>query len=260
MHRVHCVLLLALGSIGLTTSCAYHYYAGNLRPMEEAVQGEGKRVTDDGSVIFTAGRLEIQLRPMNDEELNRQFSVATEQGTNPYTYGRTKVFRTDRTPSRFTVFRLSVKNYAYPKVHIDPTSLYIETDNGRKYFALSFAQLKIYYRSFSLGGSGGGAASSGDRSRGMRRGGEYHIWQERQSILRRTLFADEMIFSGQEREGYVVFKNLAPDVARLTVHIPDIAVRFDFRDQPIETIDVASRFERDIGREYPDGRIELARK
>ena len=55
MHRVHCVLLLALGSIGLTASCAYHYYAGNLRPMDEAVQGEDRRVTDDGSVIFTAG-------------------------------------------------------------------------------------------------------------------------------------------------------------------------------------------------------------
>jgi plastocyanin len=43
---------------------------------------------------------------MTDEELNRQFSAMSQGGarsTNPYTFGDSKVFRTDETPQRLLV-------------------------------------------------------------------------------------------------------------------------------------------------------------
>ena len=67
------------------------------------------------------------------------------------------------------------------------------------------------------------------------------------------MFVDEQVFSAQEREGYLVFEPLAPDVDELTVHIPDVVVRFDYKGDPTERVDVEMRFERNIGRVYPDG-------
>ena len=71
--------------------------------------------------------------------------------------------------------------------------------------------------------------------------------------MRRTMFVDEQVFSAQERQGYLVFKPLAPDVDELTVHIPDVVVRFDYKGDPTEDVDVEMRFERKIGRLKPDG-------
>ena len=230
-------------------SCSYRYYAEDLKPLSEAEQGANKTVADDGSVSYTQARLEISLRPMTDAELNRQFSAYSNEGPNsqnPYTFGNSTYFRTGDTPQRFTVFRMYVSNYEYPKVYLDPKKVYITTPNGRKYYALRFEQLSIYYRRYVGSGSGGNEP-------GMP-GNAMFTWKEREGILRRTMFPDEEVFSAQENEGYIVFKPLASDVEELTIHIPDVVVRFDYKGDPIEDVDVAMHFKREIGRIYPDGR------
>ena len=58
------------------------------------------------------------------------------------------------------------------------------------------------------------------------------------------MFPDEEVFSAQENEGFLIFKPLAPDVNELTVHIPDVVVRFDYKGDPIEDVDVQMHFER----------------
>ena len=235
------------------TGCAYRYYAEDLKPQSEARQGENRVVADDGTVTFSQGRLEVSLRPMSDTELNRQFANESQDGinsTNPFTFANSKVFLTNETPRRFTVFRLKVSNYEFPKVYLDPKLIYILADNGRKYYALNFEQLNTYHRRYSRGGLTG-------ESQGGVPGNEYQEWKARQSILRRTLFPDEQIFSAQEVEGYVVFRPLDHDVDRLTVHVPEVTVRFDFKGDPVETTDVSARFERAIGKIYPDGRKEM---
>ena len=239
--------LLLVGLLFL--GCSYRYYAEDLKPMSEAEQGANKTVADDGTVSYTQARLEISLRPMTDEELNRQFGSYSNEGPNsrnPYTFGNSTYFRTGDTPQRFTVFRIYVSNYEYPKVYLDPKKVYITTSNGRKYYALQREQLSIYYRRYV--GSGNGGNDPGMTGNAM------STWKERDGILRRTMFPDEEVFSAQENEGYVVFKPLASDVEELTVHIPDVVVRFDYKGDPIEDVDVAMYFEREIGRIYPDGR------
>ena len=229
--------------------CSYRYYAEDLKPLSEAEQGANKTVADDGTVSYTQARLEIGLRPMTDEELNRQFSAYSNEranSRNPYTFGNSMYFRTGETPQRFTVFRIHVSNYEYPKVYLDRKKVYITTSNGRKYYALMREQLLIYYRRY-IGSSSGGSQP------GMP-GNAFGIWKERDGILRRTMFPDEEVFSAQVNEGYIVFKPLAPDVNELTVHIPDVVVRFDYKGDPIEEVDVEMHFEREIGRIYPNGR------
>ena len=233
----------------LFPGCSYRYYAEDLKPMSEAEQGANKTVADDGTVSYRQARLEISVRPMTDEELNRQFSAYSNEGPdsrNPYTFGNSTYFRTGDTPQRFTVFRMYVSNYEYPKVYLDPKKVYITTSNGRKYYALRREQLSIYYRRYVGSGTGGSEPGTPGNAR--------YIWQERDGILNRTMFPDEEVFSAQTNEGYLVFKPLAPDVNELTVHIPDVVVRFDYKGDPIEDVDVETHFEREVGRIYPDGR------
>ena len=239
--------LLLVGLLFL--GCSYRYYAEDIKPRSEAEQGANKTVADDGTVSYRQARLEISVRPMTDEELNRQFSAYSNEGPdsrNPYTFGNSTYFRTGDTPQRFTVFRMYVSNYEYPKVYLDPKKVYITTSNGRKYYALRREQLSIYYRRYVGSGTGGIDPGTPGNAR--------YIWQERDGILRRTMFPDEEVFSAQENEGFLVFKPLAPDINELTVHIPDVVVRFDYKGDPIEDVDVQMHFEREIGRIYPDGR------
>ena len=236
-----CTLLLFSG-------CSHRYYAEDLKPVSEAEQGENKTVADDGTVAYKQARLEISLRPMTDEELNRQFSAYSSEGAdsrNPYTFGNSTYFRTGETPQRFTVFRVFVSNYEYPKVYLDPTQVYITTSNGRKYYALTREQISIYYRRYVQGGTGGNAPGVS--------GNAHSVWKERDGIMRRSMFVNEQVFSAQESEGFLVFEPLAPDVDELTVHIPDVIVRYDYKGDPVEEVDVEMSFKRKIGRVYPDG-------
>jgi len=65
------VSLLVVASVG----CSYRYYAGELQPLSESQQGENREVADDGTVTYKQARLSISLRPMSDEEVNRQFNA-----------------------------------------------------------------------------------------------------------------------------------------------------------------------------------------
>ena len=225
--------LLLLGS-----GCGYTYYASPLRPA--GGQEEEVTVAGDGSATYARGRLEVRLRPLTDEELNRQFVSHSRSGpasTNPFTFGDTELGEGGQGQPRFTVFHLSVKNYAFPKVRIDPTQIRLAAGNGREYWTLDVRQLENYYRVYVLG----------------YRGNEYDRHQERLDIARSNMFREEAIFSGQESEGYVVFPVLHPDVSQVEVTIYDTVLRFDYRDEPVETVDIRYRFERDVGRLYPDG-------
>ena len=234
------LLSFALGIV--LFGCGYRYYAGPVRPAE--VQPESMSIADDGTVTFSQDRFEVRLKPMSDEELNRQFfndSQAGPRSTNPYTFGNTVFWGEDQERHRFTVFRLSVKNYAYPKVKIDPARIVLRASNKREYWSLSFEQLDTYYRAYAIG----------------YRGNEYARYQERRDLLRRTLFKNEEIFSGQEADGFIVFPALHPDVKDMEVVLHDVVLRFDFRNEPVETIDIHYFFTRDIGRIYRDGRVVL---
>ena len=65
-------------------------------------------------------------------------------------------------------------------------------------------------------------------------------------LLKRTVYPPDMVFSGQESIGYIVFPVLHRDVSNFTINVPDMAVRFDYKGDPVETIDLAFKFQREI--------------
>ena len=201
------------------------------------------RELDDLGPAFVHDSLEVKLRPLSTEELNSEFaddSKAGRRSTNPYTYGDHKFREGREERDRFTVFQLSVKNGAFPKVRIDPAKIVLSAKNGREYWSLSLQQLDTYYRAYTIG----------------YRGNEYARYQSRMDVLRQTMFKNEDIFEGQEEEEkYIVFEALHPDVREVEVTIKDCILRFDFRNEPLETVDISYQFSRRIGKQYRDGQI-----
>lgn len=225
MYRLSILLLLALVACG-------RYFHTPLRPVGD--QTEGMTVNDDGSVTYQLDRLSINLKPMTDDELNRLAATTSDLSLNPYTFGDWTAPGDETTPPRFTVFRLKVNNYQYPKVRIDPLNAHITTANNRQYGALSFAQLYDYYRSYWLGRTGQGREA----------------FQTRTDMVKRTMYNGSMVFSGNEEQGFLIFPVLHDDVEQIQVHIEDIALRFGFTEDPVETIDLSFSFRRDILQGY----------
>ena len=109
-----------------------------------------------------------------------------------------------------TVFRLGAKNYYYPKVFIDPASIVMRSPDGRKWHNLAPALFKP---------------------------------NERNKRLREALFTADAVFSGQEKSGYVLFIGLDPDVRDIQVTVKDAVLRYDYRGEPVQTVDFTYRFE-----------------
>jgi hypothetical protein len=205
--------------------------------MPEEQQGAHMGVKDDGTVLYTYERLDISLRPLSDEELNRTFAAQSRAGAesaNPYTYGNWTPMGENWTPQRSTVFLLKVKNYMYPKMRVDPYKAELVSENERSYAALTLAELSEYYQAHALGQAGN----------------LYALFDERTDILKRTLYSGDMLFSGQDSEGYLMFPALHPDVTHFSITLRDIALRFDYQDRPIETLDLTFHFHRDVYKGY----------
>lgn len=228
-------LIIFLGLTGCSHHLGHRYFAGPLKPAPDTHQAQRMQVSDDGTVTFVKDRLEISLRPMTDDEMNRQFASSSQGGAqsiNPYTYGNWKPWGETRPPSRFTVFLLKVKNYEYPKVQVDPLKVKITARNGRWYWAKSLIDLEQYYSPYLVAWSGNNFDQYGNRI----------------DILRSTIYPGNVVFSGQEEEGYLVFPLLDHDVDDFSVHLQRVVLRFDYRNEPIETTDLAYHFQREIYR------------
>ena len=220
-------------------ACGYRYYTGPLKPASDARQQTGMQVSDDGTVIFVQERFEVGVRPQTDAELNRLYPTYSQGGIesmNPYTYGDWKDPETGSTPQRFTVFLLQVKNYSFPKVHIDPLKVSLIASNGREYQALDPLEFAEYYRPYATAYSGN----------------LYNQYEERKDLFASSRYVAGPVFSGQEVQGFLVFPALHPDVQELRLRLEDVAIRFDFRGDPIELLDLEYLFFRETGRIYPD--------
>ncbi len=230
-------ILAKLACLVLLVGCG-RYFGGPIHPVPKVQQDEYMVVEDDGSVTYDFERLEISLRPPTDGELNRQFpthSIGGATATNPFTFGDWKPLGESFTPPKYTVFLLSVKNYAYPKVRIDPARMeLVSTTSRRTYKPLTFEELVEYYYSQAQAYTGNG----------------YDDYQERRDLLRRYLYRADFAYSGQELEGYLIFPLLAHDVTEFAVNMADVALRFDFRDEPTATADLTFRYQRQVYKGY----------
>ncbi len=228
-----------LAALMLVGACG-RYFPTALRPVQQ--QMAGMTVNDDGSITYNLDRLAITLKPMTDAELNRLASPSDDLSVNPYTFGAPAVPGEDWTPPRFTVFRVQVANYQFPKVLLDTENARIHSTNNRQYRSLTYAELYEYYKSHWQGRTGQGRVEFRDRT----------------DMLKRTLYPDATVFSGSDEQGYIVFPLLDQDVRQVRVDLTDIAVRFNFADEPVETVDLSFVFKRDIRRGFTPADAVLA--
>jgi len=227
----------------LISGCGHYLVPGKFEPVELNQQQGGEdtqmQVLDDGTVTFVLNRLEVSVRPMTDEELNRQYPAQSndahgpsdEVSSNPFTNGNWVDPQTGKSPQRLSVFKITVKNYEYPKVKLDPLNIYIESDNGRKYYPWGAYDIEEYFRRYPIAFNGL----------------SYLRFDERRDILNQAKYPDdEFCFSGQDVEGYVIFSKVHDDVEKISLHIPDLGLRYNYRSEPVEEIDIAFRFQRDL--------------
>ena len=237
-------VLVAISCFAWT--CGYYLIPGPFQPFAADLQSVADpsarmEIFDDGTAAYIVDRLEVSVRYMSDEELNRQFASFSADGrgpadelpTNALTHGDWKDPRTGLSPQRLSVFKVSVKNYQFPKVKFDPLDVTVVSDNGRTYYPWGSFDVVEYFRRFALAYNGLG----------------YERFQERRGMMTRLRYPDdEFVFSGQTVEGFVVFPKVHDDVERVTFHIVSLGTRYDFRSEPVEQIDLAFRFERQLRR------------
>ncbi len=236
-----CVVAGSFSLAGCGLKFGHRHFAGPILPVS-AQENESFTVGDDRSITFVLDRLEISLRSVTAEMLNRQFARnsevddgsayrnPTQMQTNPFTFGDWVPPEAERAPTRFTVFFLNVKNYAFPKVRVDPEKVVLTAANGRRYPALSLHALLEYYWPYAVAYAGN----------------TYKSYEERRDLLRKSMFRNENIFSGQEYGGYVVFPALDYDVEDFEVMVHDAILRFDYRNEPTETVNIPYQFSREV--------------
>ena len=224
--------------------CGHFLVPGKFQPVEVAQQQTSgsdsqMKVLDDGTVTFVLNRLEVSVRPMIDEELNRQYPAQSnnasgptdELPSNPFTYGNWVDPKTGKSPQRLSIFKVTIKNYEYPKVKLDPLKIYLESSNGRKYYPWGAYDVEEYFRRFPRAFNGLG----------------YTRYDERRDIVTQAKYPDdEFCFSGQEVQGYVIFTKIHDDVEQVALHIADLGLRYNYRREPVEEIDLSFRFRRDL--------------
>ena len=222
-------------SLSLVAGCGHYVVPGKFEPAEvtqqQSAEGTQMQVQDDGTVTFVQNRLEVSVRPMTDEELNRQYPSQSNNASGPGDEVPSTPFTTGNWPPRLSVFKITVENYEYPKVKLDPLKIVIESTNGRTYFPWGAYDVEEYFRRFPLAFNGLG----------------YLRFDERRDIVNQAKYPDdEFCFSGQDVEGYVIFSKIHDDVGSILFRIPDFGLRYNYRNEPVEEIDLSFRFEREL--------------
>ena len=82
MYAYQKISILAVAALLL--GCGHYLVPGRFQPFEAAqqqtdIQGSSMKILDDGTVTFVQNRLEVSVRPMTDEEINRQFPTRVHQ-------------------------------------------------------------------------------------------------------------------------------------------------------------------------------------
>ena len=136
MRILMALLIFGMSLGGCGYKLGYRHFSGPIVPIAEHASEEFV-IGDDRSITFTKDRLEVSIIPLTSAELNRHFASHSQApagfaqpnpfttSDNPYTYGDWNPPGEDQAPERFTVFLLKVKNYAFPKVHLDPINMSI---------------------------------------------------------------------------------------------------------------------------------------
>ena len=199
---------------------------------------------DTQAIIYDIGGSSVEVRFMNEEELNNQFPEESNDGvysTNPYTYGDWIDPDLGYTPVRFTTFEVALINRTFAKMKIDPTEAVLLTDQGEALHSYTFSLAAARY---------GNSFEDYYRTRRGMSGNEYYRYEMRLGMVRGKNYGlDEIIFRGDSYSGLITFDTLRDDVQRCQLQLNDIIYRFDAFNRPVDITDAYFNFSRIVNRE-----------
>jgi hypothetical protein len=195
--------------------------------------------TDKNSVVYDRKDYKIEIKYMSDYQLNTfefpEQSASGQFSTNPFTYGNWIDPELGYTPNRFTVFKVTIYNYAASKINLDPENCFLDTERGDKYFSYGREEKNSRYQSLE----------AYFKKRKGTSGIDDDVFESRMGIVRRTVhFLGKPIFRGDVRDGLIVFDPLAEDAGRVKLTIKDFILGYDENNQPSEFTTVQFYFKR----------------
>ena len=196
-------------------------------------------VQPDGTVSYDLEGSRIDIRYMTDEELNALFPEESSRGKysiNPYTYGSWVDPDLGYIPNRFTVFKVTVYNYTFAKVSLDPLRAVILTDKGDRFYGYGI-EGPVPYESFEK------------YYMPLRRqsGNDYYRYDMRLGTVRSHNYArNQLIFKGENYSGFIAFEPLDEEVSKARLILRDFVTKFDEFGAPLEERDVIFDFDLDV--------------
>ncbi len=193
----------------------------------------------DGTLSYDVEGSRIDIRYMTDEELNALFPKESSHGKysiNPYTYGDWVDPNLGYIPNRFTVFKLTVYNYTFAKVSLDPLKALLLTDEGDRLYSYGIEgpvphdSFEKYYMALR-----------------RQSGNEYYRFNMRMGVVRSHNYAgDQPIFKGENYSGFVVFGPLVENIGKVRLVLKDFVTKFDQFGAPLEKKDIIFDFKRSV--------------
>jgi len=191
------------------------------------------------SVVYDRKTFKVEVKYMPDFQLNNvEFpdeSKDREFSANPFTYANWVDPRLGYTPNRFSVFKISIFNYTASKLNFDPENSFLVSDRGdlfpgygREEKTSRNQSLETYFK----------------RRKGAS-GVEDEIFERRMGLVRTSvLYLGRPIYSGDSREGLVVYDPLDESVQQVKLVFKDFIVGYDENNEPSDFITMQFFFKR----------------
>lgn len=194
---------------------------------------------DSLSVVYDRKTFKVEVKYLSDYQLNNyEFPDDSRDGefsANPFTFANWVDPQLGFTPNRFSVFKVSIYNYASAKLNYDPELSFLVTDRGD--IQAGYGREEKSSRNQSIEGY--------FRKRKGSSGVEDEIFERRMGIVRQTvLYLGRPIFQGDSREGIVVYDPLHESVERVKLVINDFITGYNENNEPSEFTNLQFFFRR----------------
>lgn len=184
---------------------------------------------DSLSMVFDRRSYKIEVKYLSDYQLNvTEFpneSKDAEFSANPFTYANWVDPELGYTPSRFSVFKVSIYNYTSSKINFDPELSELVSDRGD--VLPGYGREEKSSKNQSLEGY--------FKKRKGSSGVDDDVFERRMGIIRtNVLYLGKPIYQGDSREGLVVLDPLDESVQKVKLTMKNFIVGYDENNEPNE--------------------------
>jgi hypothetical protein len=194
---------------------------------------------DSSSIVYDRKSFKIEVKPLSDYQLNTfEFPDDSKEGAlsaNPFTFANWVDPQLGYTPTRFSVFKISIYNYTASKLNFDPESSFLVTDRGD--ILAGYGREEKSSRNQSI-------ESYFKRRKGSS-GVDNDVFERRMGIVRQTvLYLGRPIYQGDSREGLVVYDPLDESVDKVKLVLKNFITAYDENNEPSGFLDLEFFFKR----------------